>query len=498
MKKEKLTKKEKFINKCFSKFGNRFTYSEYFDSKTKITILCNEHNQYFTQVPAEHLRGKNGCVLCQKKQNKTIINKEKYKNENKLYNNDIFINKSKLKHGDKYDYSLVNYERSDKKVKIICPIHGEFEQLPYSHLRGKGCKECGKLITKQKLSYNIDDFIGKAKLKHGDKYDYSLVKYVNSHSPVSIICKKHGTFIQLPYDHISGHGCNNCSQSVSNYELEINEFLNGLGLETITSSFSIIKPQQIDIYIPSHNLGIEFNGLYWHSEQYVDKNYHLNKTESCEEKGIQLIHIFEDEWLYKQDVIKSRLINILGLTENKIYARKCEIKEVSSKDSNCFLNSNHIQGSVNSKINVGLYYNDELVSIMCFNKPRLGIGVYFDGYELSRFCNKLNTTVIGGASKLLKYFIKIYNPKEIVSYADRRWSNGRLYERLGFNKTNINKPNYAYIINKERKHRFNFRKSKLKKQGFDIINKTEHKIMLDRGVYRIYDCGTIRYSLKVT
>ena len=134
---------------------------------------------------------------------------------------------------------------------------------------------------------------------------------------------------------------------------------------------------------------------------------------------------------------------------------------------------------------------------MTFNKPRLGIGTNFNGYELSRFCNKLDTTVIGGADKLLKYFIKTYNPKEIISYADRRWSQGNLYEKIGFTKKNINKPNYSYIIGLNRKHRFGYRKEILKKDGFDTKNKTEHEIMLERKIYRIYDCGTITYNLKV-
>ena len=128
-------------------------------------------------------------------------------------------------------------------------------------------------------------------------------------------------------------------------------------------------------------------------------------------------------------------------------------------------------------------------------RSRLGIGTTYDGYELSRFCNKLNTNVIGGANKLLKHFIKTYHPKEIISYADRRWSKGNLYETLGFELTHVNKPNYSYIINKTRKHRFGFRKEILKKEGFDTINKTEHQIMLDRNIYRIYDCGTKTYKL---
>ena len=156
-----------------------------------------------------------------------------------------------------------------------------------------------------------------------------------------------------------------------------------------------------------------------------------------------------------------------------------------------------MQGATNSSVKLGLYLNDDLVSLMTFNKPRLGIGASYDGYELSRFCNKLDTSVIGGADKLLKHFIKTYNPKEIISYADRRWSQGDLYEKLGFQETHRNKPNYWYIIGKNRKHRFNFRKELLKKDGFDTKNKTEHQIMLERGIYRIYDCGTITYSLKL-
>lgn len=174
--------------------------------------------------------------------------------------------------------------------------------------------------------------------------------------------------------------------------------------------------------------------------------------------------------------------------------RRCTIKEVSNNISRNFLNENHIQGKINSKINIGLFLNEELVSLMVFTRPRLGIGKFYDGYELSRFCNKLNTIVIGGADRLLKFFIKKYSPKEIVSYADRRWSQGDLYEKLKFEKISINQPTYWYVKNKKRYHRFNFRKEILKKQGFDITNKTEHKIMLERQIYRIYDCGTIVYK----
>ena len=320
---------------------------------------------------------------------------------------------------------------------------------------------------------------------------------MNSRAKLSIKCLKHGDFLIRPDHLLSGSGCPICTPIISNLEIELQEFIKSLNIDIIENSRKIIPPQELDIFIPSKNIAIEFDGLYWHSEVYKDKNYHISKTKQCQKLGIKLIHIFEDEWLYKKDIVKSRLKNILGLTENKVHARKTIIKEITTKDAKVFMNNNHLQGYANSSVKLGLFYNDELVSVMLFNKPRLGIGQKFDGYELSRFANRMNYSVIGGASRLLKYFIKTYKPKEIKSYADMRWSSGELYQVLGFNLMHTNKPNYWYILNGLRKHRFGFRKERLKKAGFDTTNKTEHGIMLERKIYRIYDCGTLSYHLSI-
>ena len=212
----------------------------------------------------------------------------------------------------------------------------------------------------------------------------------------------------------------------------------------------------------------------------------------CESKGIHLIHIFEDEWVNNKDIVKSRLKNLFKLTDNKVYGRKCIIKEVNTKDKTKFLNDNHIQGTIGSKVNLGLYYNDDLVSIMTFGKGRVVMNGVKNEWELLRFCNKINHSVIGGASKLFKHFIKNYNPNQLISYADRRWSQGNLYNQLGFNKTHNSTPNYFYVVNNEREHRFKYRKNLLVESGFDI-KKTEREIMYDRGIYRIYDCGNLVY-----
>ena len=153
-----------------------------------------------------------------------------------------------------------------------------------------------------------------------------------------------------------------------------------------------------------------------------------------------------------------------------------------------FLNTNHIQGACASKYKYGLYYNDELVSIMTFGKSR-----FADEFELLRFCNKRDTCVIGGASKLLRHFLNEHAEiTEITSYADRRWSKGNLYEKLNFVKTSVTKPSYFYVIGQTRENHIKYQKHKLVASGFDSA-KTEHEIMKERGIPRIYDCGTIKY-----
>lgn len=269
--------------------------------------------------------------------------------------------------------------------------------------------------------------------------------------------------------------------------------------EIIQNSRDVIKPYEIDIYLPELNIAFEYNGLFWHSDKYKPKNYHLIKTNLCEEKNIKLIHIYEDDWLNKQDIVKSRILNILGKSD-KLMARKCEIREVDdNKLIREFLIKNHLQGFVGSKIKVGLFMNNELVSLMTFGNLRKAMGGQKkeNSYELLRFCNRININVIGGASKLFKYFIDKYKPSNIITYADRSWSSGNLYEKLNFTFIRKTSPNYFYIVDNKRFHRFMFRKDKLIREGFNP-NKTEFEIMNERGIHKIYDSGHLKYEYKNT
>jgi len=295
--------------------------------------------------------------------------------------------------------------------------------------------------------------------------------------------------------------CTKCNSIGFNFksdsEIKISDFIKeNYKEEIITNDRNIINPYELDIYLPDLKLAFEFNGVYWHNELYKSNDYHKIKSDLCDEKKIQLIHIYEDDWIYKQDIVKSMILNKLGKTSNKIYARKTEVKEITdNKLVRNFLAENHIQGFMGSSIKIGLFYKDELVSLMTFGGLRKMMNSVSKEkqFEMLRFCNKLNTNVIGGASKLFKYFIRNYEFKEITTYADRSHSTGKLYEYLGFIYSHTSKPNYYYVVDGIRYHRFGFRKDVLIKEGYDA-NKSEHQIMLERKIYRIYNSGNLKFK----
>ena len=479
---------EEFIRKAKEVHGDKYDYSkvEYINNKTKVCIICPLHGEFW-QNPFSHLKGHN-CGKCGSKSTA----------KTQSYTTETFIEKAKEVHGDKYDYSSTCYKGCYEKVDIICPIHGKFSQKPSSHIYGHGCPQCANEYISSLIVSSTEEFIEKARKIHRfENNDYSKVIYKGAKIPVTIICENGHEYQQMPNKHLYGHGCPYCTKNISNPEKEITEFIKSFGLEVETSNRKILADaKEIDIIVPSKKLAIEYDGLHWHNEvRKPDKNFHLDKTIECTENGLRLIHIFEDEWVYKQNIVKSRLRSILGFNSNKIYARKCIIKEVDSKTCKKFLDINHLQGGINSSVRYGLYYNNELVSVMAFCKPRKNLGQNGEEneYELLRFCNKLDTTVIGAASKLFNHFVKEHNPTTVISYADRRWNTGQVYENMGFEFTHFSQPNYFYVIGQQRYNRFKYRKDVLIKEGYDP-SKSEHEIMIERGIYRIYDCGCLCYK----
>jgi hypothetical protein len=292
--------------------------------------------------------------------------------------------------------------------------------------------------------------------------------------------------------------CPNCFpklSGVSKFKTDIIDWLKSLSLEAKQSDRIEIYPKELDIFVPSHRLAIEFDGLYWHSElQRENKNYHLEKTEVCKNKNIRLIHIFEDEWIEKREIVESIIKSKLNISDRVIYARKCSIRKISSEEAKLFLEKNHLQGYVQSKIRLGLYSSEELVSVLMFSNSRFNKNYQ---WEITRFASLLNAKVVGGFAKLLKHFVKENSPESIITYSDLRYFDGLVYEKNGFKKINRSAPGYFYTDYNHRFSRIEFQKHKLQKKLNVYDDRlTEWQNMQLNGYDRIWDCGNNVFVMK--
>jgi hypothetical protein len=411
-------------------------------------------------------------------------------------------------------------KNSAKKIWFICNICGigvltEFRIYNKSnHL----CRKCNAIKKWQDDEYrkkqknstrsqnkrkNIND-IKKLCLQHGFEY-ISRKKSnntTNRNTILTIICNKCENIHEKALPNLtSGAGCVKCVKIFSKQEREIGEYIKSLNFDIITNDRNLIKPFELDIIIPNKKIAIEYCGLYWHSEiQGKDKKYHLNKLNMCNEKGFRLITIFEDEWVNKQEIVKTRLNHILNTINDRIYARNCIINEISTKQANKFVETYHINGYSGSNIKLGAFFNNKLVAVMTFAKPSISKGRKDKNsriWEIGRFCSY--KPIIGIAGKFLKYFQKNYEWTEIFTFADRRWDTGDVYSKIGFTEIGNTVVNYWYFKNpdKIRFHRFNFRKNVLenKFESFDK-NETEWENMKKNGWDRIWDCGNKKFIIK--
>lgn len=295
--------------------------------------------------------------------------------------------------------------------------------------------------------------------------------------------------------------CMNChpfSLNESTGENELKKFIDSLydGWKKAHDRI-VLDGYELDYYLPELKLAFEYDGLFFHNEfSSKDSSYHLEKTTKCSQKGVRLVHVFEDEWKKKRRIVEDMVRSIIGVGQKSIFARKCIVKEISSKESNEFLEANHLQGGDNSSIRYGLSYNGELVSVMTFGKPRFSKD--YD-WELVRFATKCGYHVAGGASKLLKAFESTHDGM-IVTYADKRYSNGNLYEKLGFEHLSDSEPNYWWYKNKTKLSRYQCQKHKLHNVLGDKFDstKSESENMRSNGWNRIFDCGNMIFVKKIT
>ncbi len=541
-------------NKCHNEKYDYSLWPPIVKTTDAVPIICPIHGKFYQRLN-DHKQGR-GCPKCGN------ISKKQSLSKNKEY----FINLCIKTHGDTYDYSL--FEKTITRhsvVKIICPIHGTFNQKLNSHINGSHCKQCASISRVETNSKGKSFFIQQANKIHHNTYDYSLIENdVKSTDIVQIICPHHGVFNQLMNSHTQGRGCEQCKSDKfartclmkygvqhphhrhiptdvlnklhssewlitqhhdnrnslsciaddlnvspsmvghhfhdhnidmhlyfqSTAENEINNFIQQLDVVTVQGTRKEISPYELDIYIPSHNIAIEYNGLYWHSELHKDSNYHLNKTKMCDEKGIRLIHIFEDEWRDQQQKCKDTIRHLLGKSPKGTFARNTIIKEIPWKQAKEFLDKYHLlNAGAPGNYRIGAFNKDnQLVGVMVFGRQN---NEGSNGIELRRFVtDKKNNPGLG--SKMFKYAINNKQYDEVVAFVDRRWFTGLVKSYIGFKQVSSTLPAVWWTNGTVRMYRrFKTKQMLINEYNFpDISSKRE--MLKAIGYYRIYDSGKIK------
>lgn len=414
-------------NRVKSVHGEKYIFNkkDIRNSTDKIPLICNIHGKFY--ISLSQLFNGQGCKPCGRLQanKKTALKKSEVKKRLK----EIY--------GDALEFGgIENYKNINTKISAYCPIHEIEVKKPISQFfEGKGCQLCGRDRTRKALSNSHEDFLKMANDVHDGKYEYPE-RYIKRQSKMRIFCPTHGEFKQRVGDHLNGAGCPSCAYGTTKAVLEITEALDKKNINYKLNDRIVLNGLELDIYFPDHNFAIEYNGLYYHNEGHnhntggKDKKYHLQKTEICNENGIELFHIFEDEYLNNSEVIIKRIFHKLGINDAKIIgARKTTIKEINYRECCDFLNKWHLQGQDTSGIRYGAFYKNELVGVMTFYVSK-------NEGKLNRFATNLNYKIPGLASKFVKYFIQNNeNIENITTFADRRYTNfpeNSVYHKIGF------------------------------------------------------------------
>lgn len=458
---------EKFKGEYNIKNNMQFVYHLFNDIKEiPLCEVCNKNHKVWQCYTTGY---KTTCSMSCSQSQSSVINKRKKTTLERLgvehASQSDFI-KAKKKETCLKNYGVDNpskcAEIQQKKIDTNLERYGEVHFCKTKEWRNIVCEEFPLLKDKKWLAE-----------QHKTK---STVE----------IARELGTTATKVLFWIKTHDIPHIRYNIRVQQKELQDFLTELNYKYSVNNRLIIKPKELDILLDDKPIAFEMNGLYWHNEEQVGDFYHKEKYLLCKNIGIELLQFWDAEWDNKKEICKSILKSKLHLNQI-IYARNCQVKSVSTKDTKKFLDENHIQGFCKSTVKLGLYYKDELISIITFGKPRFNKNYQ---WELIRFCNKLNMNVIGGASKLFKHFIKLYAPKNMISYCDLRLFNGELYKRLGFVQDKDSLPNYFYAKNGKVLSRYECQKKKLKNILKNYDEKlTEKENMFNEKWYIVYDCG---------
>lgn len=486
-------------SKCFELFGDRIKIVEdtYTSSGGEVDIVCDAHGRSTIKAGTilfnSEGRIQYGCKKCADEGTAAA----------RMLPFTKFVEQMESKHGKGVvEYLPEGYTGVNGNITYVCPVHGKVTASAFNHSKAKlPCKFCSADSRSARSRIPFEQFVEKSYRVHGDRYEYKEDSYTAMSESTTVICKVHGEFNQLASDHVSSEaGCPKCAGIVSKGETELKEFLLSSGLD-VEHQFKYSGRREFDIYADSHKIAVEYDGVLWHSTKYRDRETQLLKARHAKELGVSLIRIFEDEWLNRKEQVKSLLLARFGIHNgDRVFARKCQVREISNYAAKSFLDAYHVQGWCHSGISLGLFSGDSCVAVMVFKSSMSGRYAAGSGeYELARYASK--GLVVGGAGKLLKSFIRAYKPGRIVSFSEKRLFSGKLYESLGFVKEADVAPSYTYIFPGKtvRHHKSGFQLSRLRKKFPDVYDEslTEEEICAAAGYYRCYDDGKVRWALSL-
>lgn len=490
-----------------------FSNAKYKGALSPITgIVCYKHGE-FQQYAAQLRKDGAGCPECgmDKRKAKTRLAPEE------------FINRAEAVHPGRFDYSKTQYKNMTTRVTVTCPDHGDFQISPIKLVHsGQGCPTCAALsrglrrdpigaarkTADTKIHRSAARYEKRAKEEHGDTYEYDLSNYSGMQGKIAIKCETHGWVDVHAGHHIyNRHGCPRC-MTKSAPEDAVAAYLSQF-TTVVQRDRTLIGPKEIDIYLPEHNLAVEFCGMYWHShgdkeDEKKNKRRHAEKYRLCAEKGVRLITLYETEWADRQATVKRMLRNAIGKSRGRLMARKCELKKSTPQEARAFYEKYHPQGGSGNGEHYGLYWKGKLVACMRFTYGGndRGHGAKGRQWTLSRYATRL--TVAGAAGRLFKAFLKDKNPPTVKSFSDNRWFSGGMYEQLGFDLEENVVPDYQVWSQKlglrpKPHYQRRLLPTRMAEHGLDepfdpkTDPRTEAEMTYHMGARRIYDCGKRRW-----
>lgn len=476
--------------------NNFYDYSKviYTGCDDKVIISCPIHGD-FKMLLDNHATQKQGCPKCGKDSMAKI----------RSLKLDDFIARSIKKHGDLYSYENVILTNGSSSVEIFCKkCKKYFTQEAKIHMAGSGCTTCYHERSALERALTTEEFIYKSQQIHGtNKYDYSMSKYINSRTKVQIKCN-HCNYIfeSIAGDHFGkASGCPKCANLISNPEKEIVEFIKSLNIKVIEGTREIIKNPhngrkwELDIFLPEYNLAIEFNGIYFHSTaRKENRNFHKEKTDACEKKGIFLLHVFEDDFKDKKDLIFTRIKQLIGQLKS-ISFKNTEVKIIDTSLANKFLNNYHIHGRTRATFYYGIFYKSELISVSGFLKKKNIEDATV--YELVRHATNNN---IRNTLNIIVNEFKNNFSETLYTFCDNSFYDYQDYIKVGFIKTKRIPPDYKYVIKSKRENKSQWKKQEIKRKLPNIYkdDNTIQEMMKEAKIYKIYDCGKTKLEFYCT